>query len=56
MKQIEFKVGDIIEVTVANFAHFGVFCKCPNDYKGLAHVSNVSNSFVLNESFNIEKK
>lgn len=43
-----FKVGDIIEVTVANFASFGVFCKCPNNYKGLIHVSNVSNSFVNN--------
>lgn len=48
MEQTEFKVGDIIEVTVANFAHFGVFCKCPNNYKGLIHVSNVSNSFVNN--------
>ncbi|WP_174480091.1 S1 RNA-binding domain-containing protein [Spiroplasma endosymbiont of Danaus chrysippus] len=45
MEQIGFKVGEIIEVTVANF---GVFCKCPNNYKGLIHVSNVSNSFVNN--------
>lgn len=47
-EQIEFKVGDIIEVTVANFAHFGVFCKCPNNYKGLIHVSNITKSFVNN--------
>ncbi|WP_174481329.1 S1 RNA-binding domain-containing protein [Spiroplasma endosymbiont of Danaus chrysippus] len=48
MEQKEFKVGDIIEVTVVDFASFGVFCKCPNNYKGLIHVSNVSNSFVNN--------
>lgn len=50
MEQTEFKVGDIIEVTVANFASFGVFCKCPNNYKGLIHVSNISNSFLNVES------
>ena len=48
MEQKELKVGDIIEVTVANFASFGVFCKCPNNYKGLIHISNISNSFINN--------
>ncbi len=43
-----FKIGDIIEVTINNIVGFGVFCKCPNNYTGLIHISNISNSFVNN--------
>ncbi|BDT04540.1 S1 RNA-binding domain-containing protein [Spiroplasma ixodetis] len=48
MEQTEFKIGDIIEVTINNIVSFGVFCKCPNNYTGLIHISNISNSFVNN--------
>ncbi|MBP1525514.1 MAG: S1 RNA-binding domain-containing protein [Spiroplasma ixodetis] len=48
MKQTQFKIGDIIEVTINNIVSFGIFCKCPNNYTGLIHISNISNSFVNN--------
>ncbi|WDA55011.1 MAG: S1 RNA-binding domain-containing protein (plasmid) [Spiroplasma endosymbiont of Drosophila atripex] len=48
MEQKELKVGDIVEVTINNIVSFGVFCKCPNNYTGLIHISNISNSFVNN--------
>ncbi|WP_174479945.1 S1 RNA-binding domain-containing protein [Spiroplasma endosymbiont of Danaus chrysippus] len=48
MEQAQFKIGDIIEATINNIVSFGVFCKCPNHYTGLIHISNISNSFVNN--------
>lgn len=43
-----FEIGDIIEVTINNILGFGVFCKYPNNYTWLIHVSNITNSFVNN--------
>jgi len=48
MEQAQFKIGDIIEVSINNIVSFGVFCKCPKNYTGLIHISNISNSFVNN--------
>lgn len=42
------KIGDIIEVIINNIVSFGVFCKCSNNYTGLIHISNISNSFINN--------
>lgn len=42
----EFNVGDVIEVKVSSFANYGVFCECPGGYKGLIHISNITNGFV----------
>ena len=45
---MEFKVGEIIKVTVIGFQHYGIFIKCLDDeeYTGLIHISEISNDFV----------
>lgn len=42
----DYKVGDIIEVQVIGITNYGIFVSVGNDYKGLIHISEVSNHYV----------
>ncbi|WP_338980527.1 S1 RNA-binding domain-containing protein [Spiroplasma endosymbiont of Lasioglossum malachurum] len=46
----QFQVGDIITVTPTGIKEFGVFCKCPNGFSGLIHISRITPKFVKNVS------
>lgn len=46
----ELKVGDIITVTPTGLKDFGVFCKCPNGFSGLIHISRITPKFVKSVS------
>lgn len=50
-------IGDIIDVTVKNFTNYGVFADYTDGYKGLIHISNITNGFVKNaqEYFSIDE-
>ncbi len=41
-----FKIGDTIKCTVTGFKEYGIFAKVNEEYMGLIHISEVSNSFV----------
>ena len=41
-----FSVGDIIEVEVSGIANYGIFTNADFEYKGLIHISEVSEHFV----------
>ena len=48
----KYSVGDIVEVTVTGFSNYGIFVKLDDYYKGLIHISEISDGFVQNiESF-----
>jgi len=49
-KSMQFQVGDIILVNPTGFKQYGVFCKCPNGYTGLIHISRITTKFVRNVS------
>ena len=42
----DYVVGDIVECEVTGVTSYGVFVKLENDYKGLIHISEVSDKFV----------
>lgn len=42
----ELKIGNVINVTTTGFKPFGVFCRCPNGYSGLIHISHITPKFV----------
>lgn len=41
-----YKVGDIIKVNVTGVEKYGVFVNIDDDYNGLIHISEISDSFV----------
>ena len=41
-----YKINDIINVTITSILSYGVFVKADNDYTGLIHISEISNSFI----------
>ena len=43
-----FKVGDTVKCTVTGFKEYGIFVKINEEYNGLIHISEISNSFVHN--------
>lgn len=45
---MEYKVGDIIIVYVTGIEKYGIFINADNDYNGLIHISEISESFVRN--------
>lgn len=44
----QLQVGDVIIVTPTGIVPFGVFCKCPNGFTGLIHISRITTKFVKN--------
>lgn len=44
----EFRVGEIIKVSVIGIQHYGIFIRSIDDesYTGLIHISEISNDFV----------
>ena len=45
-----YKVGDTIRCVVTGFKEYGIFVAASDDYNGLIHISEISNSFVHNVS------
>lgn len=43
-----YKIGDTVKCVVTGFKEYGIFVKVDNDYNGLIHISEISNSFVHN--------
>ncbi len=41
-----YKVGDIIKVNVTGIEKYGIFVNVDDDYDGLIHISEISDSFV----------
>lgn len=43
-----YKIGDIVECVITGFKEYGIFVKIDNEYNGLIHISEISESFVRN--------
>lgn len=43
-----YKIGDVVKCTVTGFKDYGIFVKVDNEYNGLIHISEISESFVRN--------
>lgn len=43
-----YKVGDIVKCVVTGFKDYGIFVKVNEEYDGLIHISEISESFVRN--------
>lgn len=43
---MNYKIGDIIEVTVSGIENYGIFVNALDDYTGLIHISEVDNGYV----------
>ena len=44
----DYKVGDIVSVTITGIQPYGAFASLPNNTNGLIHISEISNEFVRN--------
>ena len=42
----DFLVGNIVKGEVTGIESYGIFIKIDNDYKGLIHISEITNNFV----------
>lgn len=49
-------IGDVIKVKVKGIVNYGVFVECPENYKGLIHISNIINGFTKdpNDFFKVD--
>lgn len=45
---IMYKENDIVKCTITGFKDYGIFVNIDNDYNGLIHISEISESFVKN--------
>ena len=45
-----YKIGDVVRCIVTGFKEYGIFVKIKDNYNGLIHISEISNSFVHNVS------
>ena len=45
-----YKIGDIVKCTITGFKEYGIFVKIDEEYEGLIHISEISESFVRNVS------
>lgn len=45
---MKYQVGDILEGNVTGIAEYGAFINIDEQYNGLIHISEISNSFVKN--------
>ena len=43
-----YKIGDIVRCTITGFKDYGIFVKVDEEYDGLIHISEISESFVRN--------
>ncbi len=43
-----YKIGDVVRCIVTGFKEYGIFVKIKDNYNGLIHISEISNSFVHN--------
>ncbi len=43
-----YKIGEIVKCTITGFKDYGIFVKVDNNYDGLIHISEISESFVRN--------
>lgn len=43
-----YKIGDIVKCTITGFKEYGMFVKVDEEYDGLIHISEISESFVRN--------
>ncbi len=43
-----YKKGDIVKCTISGFKEYGIFVKVDDNYDGLIHISEISESFVRN--------
>lgn len=44
----DYKINDIIKVTVTGIQKYGAFVTIDNNYNGLIHISEISNGYVRN--------
>lgn len=42
------KIGDVVKCVVTGFKTYGIFVKVDDEYTGLIHISEISESFVKN--------
>ena len=42
----KYKIGDIVDGKITGIQNYGIFVNINNEYNGLIHISQVSNSFV----------
>ena len=47
-KMKKYKIGDIVDGKITGIQNYGIFVNINNEYNGLIHISQVSNSFVKN--------
>ena len=45
---MDYQTGDIIQVTVTSIENYGIFVTVDEKYKGMIHISEMSDSFVSN--------
>lgn len=45
---MNYHTGDIIKVTVTSIENYGIFVKVDEQYNGMIHISELSDSFVSN--------
>lgn len=50
IKLIDYKIDDIVEGTVVEIRDIGAFVELPNGLRGLVHISEVSDDYVINVS------
>ncbi len=50
-----YKSGDIIKVRITNITHFGFFFAADNNWKGLVHISEISDNYIYNIADYFEK-
>lgn len=43
-----YKIGEVIKCKVTGFKDYGIFVSIDNEYDGLIHISEISDSFVRN--------
>ena len=53
-----YKIGDIITVQITEIEHYGFFFKTSSNYKGLVHISEVSEKYIydINDFLKIGQK
>ena len=43
-----YKIGDTVKCVITGFKEYGIFVKVANEFNGLIHISEISESFVRN--------
>lgn len=45
---MRYKIGDVITVLITSIVPYGVFVKVDDEYTGLIHISEISDSYIKN--------